>query len=135
MAKVKLTAGRIVKFQCEDGKQQSFLWCDEVPGLGVRAISGNGTHKRYIFQAKVNGKSMRVTIGKVGVWSIGKAQDEARRLQVLIDQGNDPRQVKAEKAEAKESNAAAQKAKQVRESATLGMVWPEYVAARTVMVN
>ena len=131
MTKVKLTAGRVAKFQCEDGKSQSFLWCDEVPGLAVRAISGNDTNKRYIFQAKVNGKSMRVTIGKVSVWNIGKAQDEARRLQVLIDQGSDPRQVKAENAVAKERKAAAEKAKQVRESATLGMVWPEYVAART----
>ncbi len=133
MAKVKLTAGRVAKFQCEDGKSQSFLWCDEVPGLAVRALSGNDTNKRYIFQAKVSGKSMRVTIGKVSVWKIGKAQDEARRLQVLIDQGNDPRQVKAENAEAKESKAAAKKAKQARESATLGMVWPEYIAARTTL--
>ncbi len=137
MAKVKLTAGRIANFQCEDGKSQSFLWCDEVPGLAVRAITGLDTNKRYIFQAKVNGKSMRVTIGKVDVWSIGKAQDEARRLQVLIDQGNDPRQVKADDTEAKESARqfkvaakAAQEARQARESVTMGEVWLEYVQAR-----
>ena len=62
MAKVKLTAGRIVDFQCNEGKAQAFLWCDAVAGLGVRATAGS-TAKRYIFQAKVKGKSMRVTIG------------------------------------------------------------------------
>jgi len=137
MAKVKLTAGRIANFQCEDGKSQSFLWCDEVPGLAVRAITGLDTNKRYIFQAKVNGKSMRVTIGKVDVWNIGKAQDEARRLQVLIDQGNDPRQVKADKIaakeaalQAKEAEAAALVLKDRLESVTVGEAWLDYIKAR-----
>ncbi len=137
MAKVKLTAGRVANFQCEDGKSQSFLWCDEVPGLAVRAIIGLDTNKRYIFQAKVNGKSMRVTIGKVDVWSIGKAQDEARRLQVLIDQGNDPRQVKVDAAEAKEAARLAKETKAAGlvlkdklESVTVGEMWLEYVQAR-----
>ena len=61
------------------------MWCDETPGLGVRTTAGS-ERKRYIFQAKVNGKSMRVTIGDVNAWSIAKARAEARRLQVLIDQ-------------------------------------------------
>ncbi|WP_239235200.1 Arm DNA-binding domain-containing protein [Candidatus Nitrotoga sp. BS] len=70
----------------------SFLWCDEPLGLVVRATAA-GT-KSYIYQAKVNGQSMRVTIGKVTAWSIPAAQEEARRLQVQIDLGHDPRQVK-----------------------------------------
>lgn len=102
MAKVKLTAGRVADFQCDEGKPQSFLWCAEVPGLGVRATPGS-TAKRYIFQAKVKGQSMRVTIGKVSAWSISEAQAEARRLQILIDQGNDPRQVKADDEASKEA--------------------------------
>src|SRR5579863_4505258 len=95
MAKVKLTAGRISAYECDAGKAQSFLWCSEVSGLGVRATSSS-KEKRYIFQAKVKGQTMRVTIGKVSAWSIPEAQMEARRLQILIDQGNDPRQVRAE---------------------------------------
>jgi hypothetical protein len=69
MAKIKLTAGRIEKFQCEKGKNQSFLWCLEVSGLGVRATAGSN-EKRYIFQAKVRSQSMRVTIGRVSAWSV-----------------------------------------------------------------
>lgn len=46
---------------------------------------------------------MRVTIGDVSVWSIAAAQAEARCLQILIDSDNAPRQVKADKAAAKEA--------------------------------
>lgn len=129
MAKVKLTAGRIAAFHCEEGKAQSFLWCAEVPGLGVRATAGS-TRKRYIFQAKVKGHSMRVTIGDVSAWSIEKAQVEARRLQILIDQGDDPRQVKAEKEAAREAEAAALAMQDARESVTVGMAWPVYLDAK-----
>jgi integrase len=129
MAKVKLTAGRIANFQCDEGKAQAFLWCAEVPGLGVRATAGS-KRKRYIFQAKVKGQSMRVTIGDVSAWSIEGAQAEARRLQVMIDNGNDPRQVKADDAAAKEAEAVALNLQEVRETVTLGMAWPEYIGAR-----
>ena len=136
MAKVKLTAGRIANFQCDEGKKQAFLWCAEVPGLGVRAIASRGM-KSYIFQAKVKGQSMRVTIGKVSVWGIDAAQAEARRLQTLIDQGNDPRQVKADKEAAREAarldrerETAALVMQEAREAVTLGMAWNEYLTAR-----
>jgi integrase len=136
MAKVKLTAGRIASFQCEDGKAQSFLWCEEVPGLAVRATPGS-TRKRYIFESKVNSKTMRMTIGDVNVWSIKEAQAEARRLQTVIDQGDDPRQVKADKEAAqiavmvaKKEKAAAQVMQEARDSVTVGAAWLEYIAAR-----
>ena len=133
-AKVKLTAGRIADFK-SDNKAQSFLWCADVKGLAVRATT-NGA-KSYIYQAKVKGRSMRITIGDVDKWNIAAAQAEARRLQILIDNGDDPRQVKADKAaaqvakqQAKEAEAAAQKARQTRESVTVGIAWLEYIAAR-----
>lgn len=141
MAKVKLTAGRIVNFQCNKGKKQAFLWCDEVPGLGVRATVGSDA-KRYIFQSKVKGKSMRVTIGKVSVWSIDKAQIEARRLQILIDQGNDPRQVKADSESAKEvaklikeKEVTALAMQNTRESVTVAEAWSAYIKDRTASIK
>ena len=108
MAKVNLTAGRIESFQCPAGKAQAFLWCEVVQGLAVRATPGS-SRKRYIFESKVKGQSMRLTIGEVSVWSIAAAQKEARRLQTLIDDGNDPRQVVADK---KAADAAAKLAKE-----------------------
>ena len=115
--KVKLTAGRITDLQCPKDKTRTYLWCDEVKGLGIIATAAGA--KSYIFQAKVNGKSMRLTIGDVKVWSIAKAQAEARRLQTVIDTGNDPRQVKAEQVAAKEAKAVALAQKKVSESVTV----------------
>jgi len=133
MAKVKLTAGRIAGFQCDEGKAQAFLWCAEMPGLGVRATPGS-SRKRFIYQAKVKGQSMRVTIGDVSAWNIAEAQAEARRLQVLIDQGNDPRQVKADKVAAKAAEAAALAQKQASESVTVAAAWKAYVADRSASI-
>ncbi len=134
MAKVNFTVGRIAGFRCDEGKSQAFLWCADVPGLAVRATPGS-TGKRYVFQAKVNGQSMRVTIGDVRAWNIEEAKAEARRLQVLIDQGNDPRQLKADKAVAKEAAAAALALKQTSELVTVGEAWKVYVADRSASIK
>jgi len=136
VAKVKLTAGRIAGFKCDDSKAQAFLWCAEVPGLGVRTTP-NSNAAGYIFQSKVKGQSMRVTIGRVSMWSIPEAQAEARRLQIMIDNGDDLRQVKSDKQaakaaakQAKETEAAALLAQEAREAVTLGMAWDEYLIVR-----
>ena len=71
-----------------------------------------------------------MTIGEVSVWSIGKAQEEARRLQTIIDQGNDSRQVKSDLNELKKADFEAKAIKLNRESITLSNVWPVYLNAR-----
>ncbi len=126
MAKVKFTASRVSGFECEAGKAQSFLWCDSVPGLAVRATAGSRANT-YTFQAKVNGKSMRVVIGKISTWSISAAQAEARRLQISIDRGDDPREVRAEQQAAKEAKRAESK----RSGSPAMDVWNTYLMART----
>jgi len=126
MAKVKLTFGRVTGFKCPDDATQAFLWCDEVPGLAVRATPGS-SRNRYIFQSKVNKQTRRITIGDVSIWSIRDAQIEARRLQTIIDQGNDPREVKADQAAAKTAAAIAKKAQETRETATVGTAWVNYL--------
>jgi len=135
MAKVKFTAGRVADHKCEDGKSQSFLWDTEAPGLGLRATATGA--KSYIFQAKLNGQAIRITIGAPGTWEIPEAQVEARRLKVIIDNGRDPRQVKAAGLEAeqdaRDARQAEVEAKQIQEkheTLTLGMAWPLYVESR-----
>ena len=136
MATAKFTAGRVNSFKCEEGKSQDFLWCEEVAGLAVRATPNSNTN-RYIFQSKIKGKTMRLTIGKVGSWSIKDAQAEARRLQVEIDKGNDPRQQVADKLaeeiakdKTKKERDSAKALQEKREALTLGMVWYIYIEAR-----
>lgn len=134
--KVKFTAGRIADFKCPDDKDQFFLWDSETPGLAIRATKGSDV-KRYIFQSKVKSKTIRITIGKISVWSIAKAQDEARRLQVEIDRGNDPRIQAAEKEAADEAKlkslkeeADALALKDKVESIKAIEAWNVYVAER-----
>lgn len=88
--KVKLTVGRIASLKCEEGKSRSYLWSKEVKGFGVIATAGGS--KSFVFQTKLHGKSLRLTIGSVSKWKIDDAEDEAIRLQVQINQGIDPRQ-------------------------------------------
>ncbi len=116
MAKIKFTAGRVDGFRCEDSKSQSFRWDATAPGLALRATI-NGA-KSYMFQAKLNGQAIRVTIGAPGTWSIQEAQ--ARRLKVIIDNGQDPR---VQKAEILADQAASVNpiASQQRQQWTLGM--------------
>jgi integrase len=128
MARVKFTLGKIRDFECEAGKSQAFLWDTEAPGLGLRATP-NGA-KSYIFQAKLNNETLRMTLGSVKAWTIDQAQAEARRLKVLVDSGRDPRQVKAEEQATQDAARDAAAAAALRESVTLGDIWPEYVADR-----
>lgn len=138
--KEKLTAGRIANFRCAQQKGQNFLWCNEVQGLGVRATASGA--KSYIFQAKVKGRSMRLTLGTTSAWSIVAAQVEARRLRTMIDQGNDPRQVKADIVAAseaamlaKEAAAAALRQQQASKSVTAREAWDAYIVDRAAAMK
>jgi integrase len=131
MARVKLTAGRVVTFRCPSAKQQAFLWDTEVPGLGVRATAGA---KAFIFQARLNGETLRITIGDVRAWDIESddpkrvgAREQARRLQTLIDRGIDPRQEKAQNLKA---NEAAKQAS-IQGEARLRDGWRDYIKTRS----
>lgn len=107
MARAKLTAGRIRDFEyVPTPKQlQQFLRDTETPGLAVRVTAGT---KAFIFQSRLkDGTTIRRTIGDVRTWSLEEARLESRKLQILIDQGTDPRELDRKKSEEK---AAAKKA-------------------------
>lgn len=128
MARVRFTLGKIRDFGCETGRSQAFLWDTEAPGLGLRATP-NGA-KSFIFQAKLNNETLRMTLGSVKAWTIDQAQAESRRLKVLVDSGRDPRQLKVEERVTQEAAKDAAETAALRESVTLGDIWPEYVADR-----
>lgn len=145
MAKVNFTSDLIRKFKCPEGRLQAFIWDSNAPGLGLRANPDSPKRpgsKAFIFQSKLNGRTLRITIGTPviggkGVWLIDAAQDKARRLQVMIDNGEDPRQVQADDLAAKqaERDASATRAQALiletrRKDMTLSEVWSVYVAAR-----
>lgn len=124
MAKVNFTAGRVNGHSCPAGKSQAFLWDSGASGLGLRATASGSL--AYIFQGKLNGATVRVTIGSPKDWGIDAARDEARRLQRLIDAGKDPREEAAEQRTARE----ARKAEARRQDVTLADAWKAYIEAR-----
>lgn len=127
MAKINFTAARVDGFRCPDGKAQAFLWDSKAPGLGLRATLGGV--KAYIFQGKIHGRTVRITIGNPRSWTIDKAQEEARRLQTLVDTGVDPREHRVEQQIAYEARQVESRRKDVR----FNEAWDEYVQARKVM--
>lgn len=130
MQRERLTPTRIKSFACPADAKQAFLWDTEAPRLAVRATAGA---KSFIFEAKLNRQTVRVTIGDVRAWNLDDARAEARRLQTLIDQGIDPRQQKADKLaaiEAKKAALVAEQAEEQRQALTVGEAWASYLEER-----
>lgn len=126
--KENFTAERITGYKCVAGKKQSLYWDAKTPGLGLRVTSAGA--KAYIFETSLHGKTLRMTIGDPRTWLIKDAQSEATRLKAQTDQGIDPRQVMADALAAKEANASALLAKELKESVTVGQAWADYLKAR-----
>ena len=122
MARIKFTAPKVQGFTCPEGKAQAFLWDVTQPGLGLRATPAG--KPSYIFQAEFKGKSLRVTIGSPTAWSIPQAQKRAGELQRQIDEGRDPREVKA----AITAADAQSRRERTAEGLTVAQVWPSYMA-------
>lgn len=123
--KDNFTAGRIAAYKCEEGKKQSIYWDAKTPSLGVRVTTSGA--KSFIFETRLDNKTIRITIGDVKTWAIDKAQAEARRLKAMTDQGEDPRIVKAEKLAAAEEK----RAKVIHASIPALEIWQAYIEART----
>ena len=146
---VNFTAERVASYRCEPGRQQSILWDGKTPGLGLR-VTANGA-KAYIYQSRLRGKTIRMTIGDPAHWPLESqwrkdvaagepvlhrlgARDRAQQYGTLIAQGINPREQEqdaiAANEAAKQERAAAAEAAQAearRQSVTLGELWPVYI--------
>lgn len=127
------TAGLVAKKQCEPGKSQSIYWDGKTPGLGLRVTAAGA--KSYIFETRLHGKTLRMTIGDVRTWPVGKAQAEATTLKSNTDKGIDPRQIIKDAAAAKEKEAAARARTLARETVTVSEAWQAYVAERSASMK
>lgn len=123
-SKTRLTANRVLAFACPENLSQTFLNDTDTKGLALRAtIKGN---KAFVFETKLNRKTIRVTIGDVSIWTIEDARKEARRLKMLCDAGTDPRFDKVEKLAANQARLDHIK----RQQLTLGDVWQRYLESQ-----
>ncbi len=122
--RVNLTAGALERLACPAGKQQAFMRDSEAPGLRVRVTAAGA--KSFVYEAKLNRQTIRRTIGDVKLWSIEQARTEARRLAVVLDGGQDPREIERQQQAAQ----AADKAAAAAHAVTVGEVWSAYLKAR-----
>lgn len=118
---MRLTAGRVEAFWCPAGKSQAFLWDTESPALALRA-SPTG-RKTYVFESRLNGATVRIPIGTVADWALGDARSRASQMKVLVDSGQDPRELERQQRESKEAQWQQAQAKAL----TVGAVWPLYL--------
>lgn len=131
MAKIAFTSGRVTGFKCPANKAQAFLWDSTTQGLGLRATPSG--KPAYVFQGEFQQKSIRITIGNPGAWSIPQAQEKARELQRLIDQGKDPRILKRDAVADMLAKQAATTAKIEADKVaalTVAEAWADYIEQR-----
>ena len=144
MARVKFKASTIEDATCPKGKGQAFIWDSDTPGLGLR-VTASGA-KAFVFQSRFNGGDIRMTIGEPrignrGTWPLNNqmdrvgrgaqlvhlgAREKARQYQTLIDEGRDPRLVKADTEAADVARRGAERAHEVR----VREAWTAYLADR-----
>ncbi len=126
---VDLTAGAIERLTCRtDCKAQAFMRDSKAPGLRVR-VTNTGA-KSFVFEAKLNRQTIRRTIGDVRAWSIDQARTEARRLAVVLDGGQDPRELERQQEAAKAAQQIAAAESLRVATVTVGDAWTAYLAER-----
>ena len=90
---MRFTAGRVADFTCPTNKSQAFLWDTDAPTLALRATPTG--RKTYVFESRLNGATIRITIGTMLDWPLGDARTKAQELKRLTDAGTDPREVES----------------------------------------
>ncbi|WP_321801707.1 integrase family protein [Burkholderia sp. BCC1988] len=111
MSKVNFTTERVNSLPCVAGKQQTIHWDAKSPGLGLRVTKSGA--RAFVFESRLFGKTIRLTIGDPRSWDLSNARAEAARLALLIDAGRDPREVSAEQKAAHEARLADARRKDV----------------------
>ena len=81
--RVNLTAGRVDAFTCPPDKAQAFLWDTDTPTLALR-VTPTG-RKTYVFETRLNGSTIRMSIGTLTDWPIKQARLKAQGLKMLVD--------------------------------------------------
>ena len=87
MPKATLTTKAAVDAIANPYQGQIIHYCTELPGFGVLA---GARQKSFILERRVNGKTRRVTIGRVGEITLQKARQDAQQLIGEMVGGSDP---------------------------------------------
>ena len=107
------------------------VWDTDTPTLALRATPTG--RKTYVFEARLNGSTVRINIGTLADWPIKLARTKAQGLKMLVDAGTDPREVERDRQAAaveKKAAAIAQVESAKIAALTVGAVWQTYIEQR-----
>ncbi len=79
------------------GKREIVFWDTLEAGLGIRVRHPRRPgqiNATFILQRDLHGKSVKVTIGRYGPWTVDQARKRARALKVDMDTGENPNEAK-----------------------------------------
>jgi integrase len=87
---------KLTKRSVEDaapGAAEYFLWCDDLPGFGVRVYPSG--RRGYLVQYRAGGRTRRAKIGLHGRLTVDEARREAKALLAEVAKGGDPAEERA----------------------------------------
>ena len=90
-------------------RKTKIIWDTELTNFGIRLYPSK---KSYIVQARVNGKTRRVTLGEHGTLTVNQARERAKKELVKMIDGHDP---------------SIEKKKQIISAMTLGEIAIDYM--------
>lgn len=119
----KFTSSRLNQCSCPPEKDYVIYWDETVKGLGLKTYPSS--KKTFLFQSRLGGKVLKITLGTFPNSTIDQARQKAKALDVMCTQGIDPRLEK--KKQIAQNDLEAKQTK--RKKLLFADVWNAYLQA------
>lgn len=119
----KFTTTRLAQCTCPSEKDYVIYWDELVKGLGLKTYIS--TKKSFLFQSRLGGKVIKISIGSFPSCTIDQARQKAKELDVMCLNGIDPRLEKKKLIAKNEHEARENKRKKL----IFNDIWEAYLIA------
>lgn len=119
----KFTTTRLTQCICPSEKDYVIYWDELVKGLGLKTYTSS--KKSFLFQTRLGGKVIKISIGSFPTCTIDQARQKAKELDIMCSNGIDPRHEKKRLIEQNEQEIKQNK----RNKLLFKDVWEDYLAA------
>ena len=92
---MRLTKANVARLKVPEGKSESIVFDDDLPGFGVRIRAGG--KRTWIAQYRIGAKQRRMTLGTIKALDEGEARKSARSALSKSHLGHDPQMEKIER--------------------------------------
>jgi integrase len=91
---MKLTQKTIAALALPEGKAETIIFDDDLPGFGIRLRSGGA--RTWVYQYKIGTQQRRITLGSLAALTLAHARDTAAEMHAMVRLGRDPAGEKTE---------------------------------------